>query len=324
MGLSIQKASDMNCKACGKDSTFQNYAVESPWVASLIGAKPRLVKFFRCNFCFSGSTNLEFSPIQLRLLYSNYRGDHYFTTRSAWEPNYTKSLNNSLSDSKEWMFTRKKFIEETILQTVGESECSQIKTIVDVGGGHGHLFPDFKNVDKRYIVDLDENPPSSGSVLKLPGVSFIKKTDVDLVMACGLLEHLVEPQDYMKDLVSNLPNECVVFIEVPSGVPRQRHFWKRDASSKFLLEFSKHQSIFRFILRLEKYLHKISRLGAMFPMRISEHLQFFTGSGLIALCANSGITVLDCGEWNINATLPGSNSMGFQSGLWLIGRVHLE
>ena len=314
----------MNCKACGKVSTFQNYAVESPWVASLIGTKPRLVEFFRCDFCLSGSTNLQFSEIQLRLLYSNYRGDHYFTTRSAWEPKYTKSLNDSLSDSKEWMLTRKKFIEETILRTLGESKCSQIKAIVDVGGGHGHLFPDFKNVEKRYIVDLDEHPPSSKSVLKLASVSSIKKIDVDLVMACGLLEHLVEPQNYMNDLVSNLPPECIVFIEVPGGVPRERHFWKSNTSSKFLLAFSKNQSIFRVALRLEKYLHKISILGAIFPMRISEHLQFFTGSGLMTLCKNSGIAVLDCGEWNINETLPGSNSMGFQSGLWLIGRVRLE
>jgi len=311
------------CKACGYKNSFKNFAIQSPWVAELIGVKPQLVEYLICDHCGTGNTNLDFSVVQLRKLYSNYRGENYFATRNSWEPFYDNSLNASLSDSPDWMKVRRDFISQTLIRVLGSENCSRIRNVVDIGGGHGHLFPDFSSKQKQYVIDLDESP-LDGAITKLTNFDTIPSLNIDLTMACGRLEHLVNPVEYSRILVSKLQKDSFIFFEVPSGVPTSRGLWKTDTSKRILLMISRNKKLYRTILILERYLKNSSFFLRLFPMRISEHLQFFTERGLFLLCRSVGIEVIESGVWNINATLPGSKSMGFQNGVWIVGRVNHE
>jgi hypothetical protein len=111
-------------------------------------------------------------------------------------------------------------------------------------------------------------------------------------------------------------NSDVFLFEVPTGTPKPR---VGIASSTSMLRiFASSKIIWRILQTLER--KTSSRWRKYFPLRCSEHLQFFTSEGLYKLLTNCGLEVMELTETSPNDSLEDARNLGFQIGLIAVCR----
>jgi hypothetical protein len=301
----------IHCPACGmKNSSKGTAAVVSPWVVELSQAENLTNPRYKiCMHCNSSWFNKSYSQAVLDSLYSAYRGEEYFRIRNSWEPTYTENLNSGLNGGEEWLSGRRRQILES-LESAGAAPRN-MKSVLDFGGGHGGVMPRFP---KRYLLEANE------SVVPEQGIELIheweeaKKLSLDLVMCCGVLEHLNDPKELVKTMLE-LDTEIYLF-EVPTGIPINR---KGLSANLFLLQIlAKNRLMWRAIQKIERRLGR-TWLG-YFPLRCSEHLQFFSQAGLFLLLDSCGLEILEITETHPNKSLTDKENLGFEIGLIAICR----
>lgn len=304
-----------NCPACGTQNLeCGSAAVVSPWVVAL--SRERKIpapKYKICAHCKSSWFDRGYSDKILDSLYKSYRGEEYFRIRNSWEPTYTKTLNSGLNSGAEWLEGRRLQITKS-LESAGVSP-SNMHSVLDFGGGHGGVMPKFRN---RYLLEANE------SVIPEPGVELVrlweeaKKLSLDLVMCCGVLEHLNDPPALVRTILE-LESRVYLF-EVPTGIPARRR--GPSANILFLKILASNRQLWRLVQTIER------RLGRawwdFFPLRCSEHLQFFSKAGLVQLLQNCGLEVLEVRETEPNRSLINKENLGFESGLIAVCRKQIE
>ena len=301
----------IHCPACGnKNLETGTAAVVSPWVLELSKIKsipnPRYKICARCN---SSWFNKSYSQTVLDSLYSAYRGKEYFRIRNSWEPTYTEKLNSGLNGGEEWLNGRRRQILES-LESAG-ADPTNMKSVLDFGGGHGGVMPRFP---KRYLLEANESVVPEHGIELIHEWEDAKSLSLDLVMCCGVLEHLNDPQALVRTMLE-LDAEIYLF-EVPTGIPVNR---KGLSTNRLLLQIlASNRFIWRTIQKIERRLGR-SWLG-YFPLRCSEHLQFFSHAGLSRLLDSCGLEVLEIKETYPNKSLTDKENLGFEIGLVAICR----
>jgi Methyltransferase domain len=301
----------IHCPACGKKNLGKGTAaVISPWVLEL--SKERHIpnpRYKICTYCSSSWFNKSYSQTVLDSLYIAYRGKEYFRIRNSWEPTYTENLNSGLNSGEEWLNGRRRQILES-LESAG-ADPSNMKSVLDFGGGHGGVMPRFP---KRYLLEANESVVPEHGIELIHEWQDARNLSLDLVMCCGVLEHLNDPQALVRTML-DLDAEIYLF-EVPTGIPINRK--GLSANSLLLQIFRSNRLIWRTIQRIER------RLGrswlAYFPLRCSEHLQFFSQAGLFRLLDQSGFEVLEIKQTYPNKSLTDRENLGFEIGLIAICR----
>jgi len=295
-----------NCPACGKHNLERgSAAIVSPWVVELAGEKKILApKYKFCEYCESSWFDRGYAGKVLDSLYKSYRGDEYFRIRNSWEPTYTKNLNSGLNSGIEWLEGRRIQIINS-LEAAG-ADTSKMKSVLDFGGGHGGVMPKFS---KRYLLEANESVTPEHGVELVRLWEDAKQLSLDLVMCCGVLEHLNDPPALVKTILE-LESKIYLF-EVPTGIPVKRR--GPSASLLFLKILASNRSLWRLIQKLERRMGRTWR--DYFPLRCSEHLQFFSKTGLVQLLENCGLEVLGVRETEPNKSLKDKENLGFESGL---------
>lgn len=295
-----------HCPACSVDSRVEkSFAVVSPWVVEISKRHGTLLtKYTICATCNTGWFDISYSDHVLASLYRAYRGESYFKIRNSWEPTYTKALNANLNNGQKWLEGRTRQILNA-LESAG-LEPLNMKSVLDFGGGHGGVMPKFAS---RYLLEANE------AVIPEPGVQLIrsiddaKNLDFDLVMCCGVLEHLNNPTELVKTIM-DLDSKTYIF-EVPTGTPMVR---SGAASSKTVLKLiASNKLLWRAVQRAERLAGRKWR--KWFPLRCSEHLQFFSIEGLRLLLENCDLEVLNISETKPNEALSDEKNLGFEVGL---------
>jgi hypothetical protein len=301
----------IHCPACGNKNLGKGTAaVISPWVLEL--SKERHIpnpRYKICTYCSSSWFNKSYSQTVLDSLYIAYRGKEYFRIRNSWEPTYTENLNSGLDSGEEWLNGRRRQILES-LESAG-ADPSNMKSVLDFGGGHGGVMPRFP---KRYLLEANESVVPEHGIELIHEWQDARNLSLDLVMCCGVLEHLNDPQALVRTMLE-LDGEIYLF-EVPTGIPINRK--GLSANRLFLQILSSNRLIWRTIQRIERHLGR-SWL-AYFPLRCSEHLQFFSQAGLFRLLDQSGFEVLEIKQTYPNKSLTDKENLGFEFGLIAICR----
>ena len=297
------------CPACSETrTTISGVAAISPWVLELAHKSgPSTTTFRECPRCFSSWFSILYEDSILRGLYSEYRGANYFKVRNAWEPTYTKKLNKGLDSSASWMTTRKQQIMDSLNKFGVQTES--MTSVLDFGGGHGGIIPDFA---ERYLLEANEKIDPPEGIKHIKSLSEIKGKELDLVMCCGVLEHVNSPYDLAREIYSVKSNYYL--FEIPTGNPIARIGL---FNYEFVLKYvAGNKKIWRTIQFLER---KISlRFRRLFPLRCSEHIQFIRKEGLNLLLERAGFKVLVLEETNPNKNLSDSKNLGFNLGLLAI------
>lgn len=165
-------------------------------------------------------------------------------------------------------------------------------------------MPDFP---KRFVLEENSQVQNSENLKVLKNWSEVRNLSPDPVMCCGVLEHVNHPSELV-ELLKTLQAKYFYF-EVPAGSPPRRIGC--FSSKKVLKVIVQSRTSWRIVQRIERLLGK-RRLRKYFPFRISEHLQFFSESGLRNLILNSGMNVMHISTREHSAGLDGSKNLAFE------------
>ena len=297
------------CPACGEnfDPQQNSKAAISPWILELskIG-KVHTTLMRECGTCRTKWFTASYPDSVMKAIYEEYRGEKYLKVRSRWEPTYSKQLNEALNDDPTWMAGRQQQVIDTL--NFSGIDISQIKTVLDFGGGHGGVMPPAQN---RYVYDTNEQIISKNNIKVIHSWDDAKNLNLDLVMCCGVLEHVNAPEQLVNLLCET--NAKYFYIEVPSGTPKRRI--GPLAIEPVLKILMSHHRIWSLIQKIERRFPKISRF---MPLRCSEHLQFFTKEGLSRLLSKSGLHEMYLGSYGVNINLVDGKNLAFDSALTAI------
>jgi hypothetical protein len=223
------------CPVCDDSKKSRlNFVLIAPWIRELTGAPKVFSSFYVCSYCSLGWSDICYTSSELSGLYSNYREENYFRIRNKWESSYSQELNVGLNFDTTFHQTRKDFMSSLLEQTV-PGFTSKCKVVVDIGGGHGAVMPDWESISHKFLVEVSTAAPTP-SIHKIPSILEIPDSlSPDLVMACGLLEHLNHPKTFVHGLTMeikslNPAHDTLFYFEAPNGVPKKR--------SNFLFLFS--------------------------------------------------------------------------------------
>jgi hypothetical protein len=292
-----------SCPACGSsDTVLFCSAVVSPWVSQLARERnPSALEIRECDICATVFSDCGYSPKVMAALYKKYRGEEYQNIRQCWEPGYTKELNSALNGSSRWMELR----QQDILKSISKAgiNSATIETCVDYGGGHGGVMPNFL---KRFVFEENSQVRERENLKILRHWSEVGELRPDLVMCCGVLEHVNNPKELINQIKTS--GAKYYYFEVPAGRPARR---VGIFASKIVLELiARSNLLWRVIQTFERNFGD-KKLRKYFPFRISEHLQFFSETGLQKLIENSGLKVMHVSTQDHSAGLAGSKNMAF-------------
>ena len=293
----------LTCPACGSSETIQFcFAVVSPWVSQLARERqPSGLEIRECVDCSTIFSDCGYSSKVMEALYKQYRGKEYQSIRQGWEPGYTRELNSALNGSSEWMERRQQDILESI--TNAGIGSAVIETCVDYGGGHGGVMPNFP---KRFVFEENSQVHDTETLKVLARWSEVSRLKPDLVMCCGVLEHVNNPKELIDQIKT--AEARYYYFEVPAGRPARRV--GVFASRLALNLVANSNMLWRAVQKLERNFGD-KKLRKYFPFRISEHLQFFSESGIQQLMKNSGLKVMYISTHDHSAGLAGSKNMAF-------------
>jgi SAM-dependent methyltransferase len=277
-----------NCPACQSIPTRFQWGVISPFLAKrAFFEAPGTVKIHSCSRCGMRWCERGITQDEVERLYSGYRLEEYFVQRNAFEPWYTKSVNDGIGSSTTMIDRRQELLN--VLNANG-IEVDQFRNVIDHGGDRGQMLADFKNANKFVfdlsLVDLDA------------GIQRLEKLEsgygkFDLALNCMVLEHMSNPLDGLKETVSLVKPGGFVYIEVPNEMwrgPQQSFF-----QEKMLNFICKHPSI----LMLTDFLCTASRITTNWVIpfgfvAIREHINYFTPGSLQSLMRSSGVNEVTC------------------------------
>ncbi len=290
--------------------SHEGSAIMSPWVRVRISASADRSEYLVCSGCGTGAFSYRYSDRELDALYTDYRGADYFALRHSWEPSYGPALNDDLGASTEVVGARQAMLVEALNGTVPD-ESRRIGAVIDIGGDRGQFIPAV--FPRRFVMEVSGKAPVDG-VTPVETVAEARAVSADLLMVCGLLEHLPDPTTFLSTASDDLaPDRSVlVYVEVPAGVPdpASRRYPKTALAAGGLA--SRWRPAWAALDRLDARTRaRRSREFALMPLRQSEHINFFTTAGVAALSQRLGWDVLLLDEYAMPSRLLEGGRLGF-------------
>lgn len=282
----------------------------SPWVRERIGADVRRSHYLVCGVCGTGAFSYRYSDRELDALYADYRGHAYFCLRNSWEPSYGSTLNEDLGASPEVVAARQSMLVEALTDALGP-DGPPIGTVIDIGGDRGQFIP--AEFARRFVMEVSGKPPVDG-VDPVTSFAEARAASPDLVMVCGLLEHLPDPAAFLRTANEGIAADrpLLVYVEVPAGVPDPSR--RRSPRSALFVGgiASRWRPAWALLDRLDaRERATAGREFALMPLRQSEHLSFFTTDGMAAMAARLGWDVLLLDEYAMPSRLLQGGRLGF-------------
>jgi hypothetical protein len=138
-------------------------------------------------------------------------------------------------------------------------------------------------------------------------------------MVCGLLEHLNDPKEFLENLrvcIESLPRRAsrkvLVYFEVPSGVPSRN----KNIFLNIVLKISKRRRLWRILDQIQS-----PSLRKSLPLRIAEHIQFFTPKGMETLVNDAGFEYLTYSDYEANNILVNNKGIRFTNILGVVAQL---
>lgn len=160
-----------------------------------------------CNIC--GFIGPDFEYKTLDNLYTDYRSESYNNERELYEPSY-KTIVDLVGKSDLEIKSRLNNADSLLTKYV---DIGSIKTVVDYGGGDGRYIPEKLVKKDVYIVDISsENPVNleHKRINKLENGLFF-----EYMQLCHILEHTMNPLEFLVEVTKNLKSGGYLYIEVP-------------------------------------------------------------------------------------------------------------
>ncbi len=180
-----------------KDRMFNNWDIESNFLYCP-----------NCHVCFS---EIRPSNDEASRYYQNYMKEEYLNHRKKIEGETINEYEDFLrKDAIKGDILKRKFIGELLERNI---DISNIKNVLDFGGGTGALIPEKLEHANKYVYDID-NTPTIENVTKI-SKDQIKDKQWDLILCSEVLEHVSYPMDIIKEILEILPEGGYLCLDVP-------------------------------------------------------------------------------------------------------------
>lgn len=307
-----------SCVACGESAVPSRKAIISPWIRDRCSLTIQTSLYCWCKSCGSGQFSVRYDPDEMDLLYSGYRDQAYFQVRHAWEPSYSRSFNDAFGRDAAVVEARQAMLQE-LLHSVSDPSAAGIAVALDVGGDLGQFLPN--DIPERYVLDPSDRP-LVGGVNRLFELEDARQLDIELVVMTGVLEHLEDPLVHLRDIRSVASSPRAIYIlSVPAGTPAHRGGLLESAIHRLGLIASTWRPAWAAWDAVVAVARRSGLpIGAFAPFRQSEHLSFFSPSGLRKLCERSGLDVLLLKELAVPGELTQSGRLQFSRDLYAVCR----
>lgn len=278
------------CPICGDPGTVQAFGRIAPFILELQGdlkGALRDTALHRCDACDLVYFSHRFDDDTLAAMYSGYRNDRYLSIRRRWEPWYSRTVNSAMEPGSQAVAERVGFVTN-IIETY--REIATLRNIVDYGGDEGQFFPpDYSG--PKYVIDVSgkklvDGVRAAASLAELPDKPH-------LVIASGILEHLVDPVALAKEIRAAIADDGLFYAEVPLDRPRVRR-WHAGASYLRFLQWVSGARVAWVAADFaagvaRNFGRTVPRLGAV---KQSEHINYFSNQSLQTLLARGGFRVV--------------------------------
>ena len=278
------------CPICGSSGTIQAYGRIAPFILQLGGdpeGAPRDTTLCRCDTCDLAYFSHRFDDNILTAMYSGYRNEKYLSTRRHWEPWYSRAMNSAMEPGSDVVAERVGFVTDIIGSYV---QIDTLRNIVDYGGDEGQFFPPGYSGPK-FVIDVSgkelvEGVEAAASLDELPDRPH-------LVVASGVLEHLVDPVAVVKEIRAAVADDGLFYAEVPLDRPKVRQWHAGEDYRRFLDWVSATRGSWiaaDFVAGMARnFGRRVPRLGAV---KQSEHINYFSTQSLQALLTAGGFRVV--------------------------------
>ncbi len=294
-----------HCPSCGECTLSGNErAIVAPWIRDLANISKRFTKLNRCSTCSSAWFTLNYSSDELTRIYSEYREEAYVSHRHHWE-SYTLSINDVLDEESHYQESRRTLISALLERELG-FDISSCETVVDYAGAHGIVIEKWIGINNRFVIEISNTSVLPGiqkaaTILDIP-------FPINAILFLGVLEHLPHPDEFLRARIkevirhqsqfSQAAPKPVFIFEVPNGVPAKRtqlcfilcsiaSFWPKA---------------WRFVCKSPAFRRYIGS-----PLRVAEHLQFYSDIGIEKLLERVGLNLIVSETYNLGRELSDLN-----------------
>ena len=202
------------CIICNSKNIEENKAIISGFLLERMfnneNKTVSLVRCKNCNFCFY---SLRPTEENINAFYNGYRNEEYQLQRQKYEPDYTKQKNAFLLESKKERNSRKKNSLNILNKYI---DVKKLKNILDFGGDKGQFIPEFPETTDKYVYEISGVTPISG-VSEIKDFDALKEKKWDLIMCSHVLEHVISPNNLIKEIDELLEPGGYLYIEVPEN-----------------------------------------------------------------------------------------------------------
>lgn len=278
------------CPICGGEGTVQAHGRIAPFILQLQGDPddvPRDTTLCRCAACDLVYFSHRFNDDTLAAMYSGYRNERYLSIRRRWEPWYSRNVNSMMEPGSEVVAERVGFVVDIIEPHV---RLDTVRNMVDYGGDEGQFFPP-GYAGPKYVIEVSgknlvDGVKAAASLDELP-------EKPHLVISSGVLEHLVDPVELVKDIRAALPEDGWFYAEVPLDRPKVRRWHAGARYRRFLDSVSATRAGWiaaDFAAGMARNFGRtVPRLGAV---KQSEHINYFSAQSLQELLTRGGFRVI--------------------------------
>ncbi len=125
-----------------------------------------------------------------------------------------------------------------------QENTSKSRKILDYGGAYGHNLRSFIEAGELcYLLDYVKHDHPKGIEYLGKDVKDLQANEVfDVILACHVLEHAIEPGRMVDDLSSHLAEDGLLYVEVPLGCFRA---WKMLGEPLTHVNFFSEESMFK-------------------------------------------------------------------------------
>ena len=200
------------------------------------------IKALSCVICnnesFTVVSNIErhglFFPTGICTRCGNIQQVQYYTANDLklFYSQYYRDIYNPLGVQSEYLIQEQR--GEDIIKFLPTGVLGRVNTILEIGTGAGGILKKFMDIGKRvhgldYGTEYIEFGVSKSIPLKVGGLESLEEGQkFDLIILSHILEHIVEPREFLDKLKPYLTDEGFLYIEVPSIERTNRLIGKYD------------------------------------------------------------------------------------------------
>lgn len=204
------------CISCGADATARYAAIVAPFIAARVpGLAGRRISLVWCRACDLAFFDPRLGPEELDALYRGYRGPEYQRERNAYEPAYTRQLNELIGNGEREVSARQANMRAFLSRHL---DLASIRSVLDHGGDRGQFILDELSSARRVVFEVSGVAPRAGIVARTRWED-VASERYDLILCNHVLEHVSAPADVVRDLRAVTHDGSWLYFEVPAESP---------------------------------------------------------------------------------------------------------